>query len=339
MTLRNFGLTGLNSQGGAPLAGANELHIKTLSQSGNPNLSYGELMEQQVAQSEMQRAASEQNIEVPKVNFYPSQHANPIKARKQDIKQAYRLLRPAKRSFFSPRRWWFGGKYRYNKEAGTCVVDGCNCKMLIQYDNLYMRITDEETGRSLYEMYWMNPITGEPQAFTAKEGVSSGRTMRGTYCPEHLHLFHLLTKWENEEDKEMQSSPKSIRDRVKRGVSTVAVPISVVRKKDNTPPMLQKYEPFFAELEKDSNRTKGISIHHYQNPVTQLNDITAVYFDLRIFQHELEQMEAQAAEAFQSMLHQQQHMQTQQSSMMAPQATLNLQQEEQQGNEVVIAQG
>ena len=25
--------------------------------------------------------------------------------------------------------------------------------------------------------------------------------MRGTYCPEHMHLYHLLCKWEAEEDK------------------------------------------------------------------------------------------------------------------------------------------
>ena len=158
--------------------------------------------------------------------------------------------------------------------------------------------------------------------------------MRGTYCPEHLHLFHLLTKWEEEEDKEQKDTPRSIRDRVRRGVSTVAIPISVVKKKDNTPPMLQKYEKFFAELQKDSKAYSGINILHYRNPVTQLNDVTMIVFDLRIFQHELEQMEAQAAEAFQGMLQQQQQMQTQQSSIMAPQATVA----EQQTNEVPVVQ-
>ena len=28
--------------------------------------------------------------------------------------------------------------------------------------------------------------------------------MRGTYCPEHLHLYHLLCKWEAEEEKEAE---------------------------------------------------------------------------------------------------------------------------------------
>ena len=295
---------------GAPLSAANQEHLLALSQQGNKNLTYGELLEQQVAQSEMQRASKEQNIEVPKVNFYPSRHPNPIKARKQDIKQAYRLLRPTKRAWWSPRRWWFGGKYRHSKDTGTCVVDGCDVKKLIQYDKLYMRITDEETGRSLWDMYWTNPVTGEAEAFIAREGVTSGRKMRGTYCPEHLHLYHLLTKWEAEEEKERLENPKSIRERVKKGVSTVAVPISSIKKKDNPPPMLQKYAEFFTQLERDSKNTNGIDILHYQNPVTKLNDVTMIIFDLRIFQHELEAMEQQAQEAFNSML--------QQNSMVVP---------------------
>ena len=50
-------------------------------------------------------------------------------------------------------------------------------------------------------MYWQNPITGEPEAFVARENVTSGRKLRGTYCPEHLHLYHLLVKWEKEQEK------------------------------------------------------------------------------------------------------------------------------------------
>jgi len=273
-----------------------------LSQQGNPGLTYAELLEQQVAQAEMQRVANEQNIEVPKVNFYPSRNPHPHKARKKDMRQAYRLLRPAKRHPLNPLRWVWGLKHRYNKQSHVCVVDGCDCEKLIQHDNLYERITDEENGRSLYEMYWRNPITGEPQAFIAKEKVTGGRSMRGTYCPEHLHLYHLLCKWEEEEERERRDNPSSVRDRVRRGVSTVAIPASIVKKKDEDPQFLKKYEPFFAELEKDSKRHSGINILHYSNPVTGLNDVTMVVFDLRIFQHELEQMEASAADAFQQML-------------------------------------
>ena len=88
--------------------------------------------------------------------------------------------------------------------------------------------------------------------------------MRGTYCPEHMHLYHLLCKWEAEEDKIREANPSRLRDRVKRGVSVVTVPITSITKKDPTPPFLEKYEPFFAELEKDSRNTDGISILHYK---------------------------------------------------------------------------
>ena len=170
----------------------NEAALMALAQQGNPQFTHAALLEQQAAQQQMQKVALERNIEVPKVNFYPSRHPDPRKARKSDIKQAYKLLRPTKRSILDPRRLFFWGNYRYTKDTGTCVIDGCNVQELIQYDNLYARICDEETGKSLWELYWQNPITGEPEAFIAREGVTSGRKLRGTYCPEHLHLYHLL---------------------------------------------------------------------------------------------------------------------------------------------------
>jgi len=269
----------------------------------------------------MQMAAQQENIEVPKVNFYPSRHPNPRKARKKDIKQAYRLLRPVKRSIFNPRRWWFGGKFRYNKRMNVCVVDGCDCEKLIRHDNLYARITDEESDRSLYDMYWTNPVSGEPEAFIAREGITSGRKMSGTYCPEHLHLYHLLCGWESEEDKEAADNPRTVRERMKKGVSTVAIPISVMRKENNTPPMLQKYEEFFSMLEKDSKKTNGINVLHYRNPTTGLNDVTMIVFDLRIFQEELNQMNAQMSPAFQQLLQQQA---TQQVAQQATQQLASL---------------
>lgn len=288
----------------ANLGFSNDAALMALAAQGNPQLTRAVLMEQAAAQREMQQIANQRNLEVPKVNFYPSTHANPRKARSQDIRQAYKLLRPTKRSFFDPRRW-FGSKYLYNKQSHLCVVDGCDCKELIQYDNLYAKICDDETGRSLWDMYWQNPVTGEAEAFLAMENVTSGRKMRGTYCPEHLHLYHLLCKWEAEEEKENEMKPSRFRDKVKKGVSIVTVPVSIA-KKDETPvpEMLQKYEPFFEMLERDSRKTSGINIIHYKNPETGMNDLTSVHFDLRIFQKELMQMN-QPTPAFQEILNQQ----------------------------------
>tara|TARA_R100000808_G_scaffold16349_2_gene36972 strand:+ start:4573 stop:5520 length:948 start_codon:yes stop_codon:yes gene_type:complete len=292
------------------LGEANMAHLMALSQQGNPTLSHGALVEQATSQAAMQEMAQKENIEVPKVNFYPSRHPDPRKARKQDIKQAYRLLRPTKRHFLNPMRLFFQRKFRYAKDTGTCVVDGCDCAELIKIENLYTKICDEDTGKSLWEMYWQNPITQEPEAFVARENVTSGRKMRGTYCPEHLHLYHLLVKWEKEQEKMDEANPRRLRDRVKQGVSMVTVPVASVVKKDPTPPMLEKYEPFFAQLQKDANKTDGITIIHHTNQLTGLNDVTMVIFDLRIFQHELEMANTPTA-AFQALMEQQLNANTQ----------------------------
>jgi dipeptidyl aminopeptidase/acylaminoacyl peptidase len=113
------------------LATSNEAHLYALSQQGNESLSHAALMEQATAQSAMQNIANEQNLEVPKVNFYPSRHPDPHKARKKDIRQARKLLTPAKRAWFNPMRWLFGQKYRYDRQASMCVVDGCDCGELL----------------------------------------------------------------------------------------------------------------------------------------------------------------------------------------------------------------
>ena len=283
------------------LGDANTAHLYALSQQGNTALTHQALTQQATAQAAMRDIQTEQNLEVPKVNFYPSRHPDPHKARRKDIKQAYKLLTPSKRSIFNPWRFALGRKYNYDKQTHMCVIDGCDCATLIQHDNLYHKIRDEDTNQSLWELYWQNPINGQPEELIAKEKVTSGRKMRGTYCPEHMHLYHLLCKWEAEEDKIRESNPKRLRDRVKRGVSVVTVPISSLTKKDPTPPFLEKYEPFFAELEKDSRNTNGISILHYKNPVTEVNDVTMVVFDLRIFQEELNAM-TQPTVAFQQMM-------------------------------------
>jgi len=286
---------------GYNLAEVNTAHLYALSQQGNNMLSHQALSDQALAQTAMQEIGTEQNLQVPKVNFYPSRHPDPHKARRKDIKQAYKLLMPSKRNFFNPARMFLGRKHRYNKQTNVCVVDGCDCATLIKYDNLYDKIKDEETGKSLWELYWQNPVTGEDEAFIAKEKVTNGRKMRGTYCPEHLHLYHLLCKWEAEEEKIREANPRRLRDHVRKGVSVVTVPVSTIKRKDPTPKFLEKYEGFFAELEKDSKRTKGINILHYQNPQNGMNDVTMIVFDLRIFQQELAMMN-QPTPAFQQMM-------------------------------------
>ena len=296
MTMRfGFGGTGRVPRSDVNLANMSDAHLVALGQQGNA--SHAQLLEMQSAQQGMANIAVKQNIEVPKVNFYPSRHADPRKARKQDIKQARRLLTPTKRAWYNPLRWVWGRKYRYNRKSSLCVIDGTDCEELIKYDNLYAKICDEETGKSLWEMYWKNPVTGEPEAFVAREQVTNGRKMKGTYCPEHLHLYHLLCKWEAEADKEHNKTKTGMKEMVKKGVSTIAVPISIIKKKDNTPELLKKYEPFFVELEKDSKSQPGISLLHYKNPESGINDVTMIVFDLRLFQQEMLSQQPTLADA------------------------------------------
>lgn len=286
MTMRfGFGGSGRIPRSDVNLANMSDAHLIALGQQGNA--SHEQLLEMQAAQQAMADAATKQNIEVPKVNFYPSRNPDPRKARKQDIKQARKLLTPTKRAWYNPLRWIWGRKFRYNRQTNLCVVDGCNCEELIKYDNLYAKICDEEDGKSLWDLYWRNPVTQTPEPFVAREQVTNGRKMKGTYCPEHLHLYHLLCKWESEADKDHSKTKLGMKEMVKKGVSTVAVPISIIKKKDNTPEMLKKYEPFFVELEKDSKSQPGISLLHYKNPETGINDVTMIVFDLRLFQQEI----------------------------------------------------
>ena len=158
------------------LGSMNEATLMALAQHGNPNFTPAAFLEQAAAQQQIQKVALEQNIEVPKVNFYPSRHPDPRKARKKDIRQAYKLLKPTKRSILDPRRWF--SKYRYNKDTAVCAIDGCNVMELIQHDNLYAKICAEDTGKSLWELDWQNPLTGEPEAVRARAGVERGRTLR-----------------------------------------------------------------------------------------------------------------------------------------------------------------
>tara|TARA_X000001388_G_scaffold31339_1_gene22214 strand:+ start:7354 stop:8340 length:987 start_codon:yes stop_codon:yes gene_type:complete len=234
-------------------------------------------------QGQLEEVSTMHHIEIPKVNFFPSRHHDPKKARRKDIKQAYRLLKPTKRTFLSPLRI-VGGKFRYNSSTTHCCIDGCDVDALIRAaGNLYDDIRDEETGKSLWELYFHNSVTGESEAFIARENVTSGRKMRGTYCPEHLHLYHLLNKWEREEEREREASTGTLRAKLKKGVTTVSVPVvaaaSFGRKKDNTPMQLAHYEEFFKQAKRDN-----LPIIHMQNHMTGQNDIVMVVFDMRQFQ-------------------------------------------------------
>ena len=69
--------------------------------------------------------------------------------------------------------------------------------------------------------------------------------------------------------------------------------------------MVQKYEPFFQEIEKDSTRTKGINVWHIPDPDTGMNNITLIGFDMRMFQKEAQEQALATQQAFNTVLNQQ----------------------------------
>ena len=69
----------------------------------------------QMMQQMPQHGEEGYNDVVAQVDFKMSDHPNPKKARRKNIKNAIKALQPMKRSFLSPRRYWFGGKYAVSK--------------------------------------------------------------------------------------------------------------------------------------------------------------------------------------------------------------------------------
>ena len=150
--------------------------------------------------------------------------------------------------------------------------------MLRAAGNVYEMIKDDETGTSLFDEYFKDPVTGAPQAFQARENVTNGRLLRATYCPEHLHLYHLLTKWERAELEEESGSTSSLKSKLNKGVSMVTVPVAGLAMRDNTPPALAPYEPFFNMVKQDN-----IPVVRLKNAAGQ-DEQVIVIFDMKQFQ-------------------------------------------------------
>ena len=197
------------------------------------------------------------NDVVTQVDFQLSDHTDPRKARKRNIKNAIAALKPTKRFLLAPRRW-YRGKFRHTK-PNECVIDGIDC-MSSDYGDLF----DE---------YFRDPISLEVTPFAPTSGVlqGKGRDMKGTYCPQHMMLYHNLMEWiEQEQDED----PGFFTKMAKKGVAF----IPIIRPPD-TPehPLIVKWTPIFQEALKD-----GVQIVHYKNPVTKENDITMLVFDNRV---------------------------------------------------------
>jgi hypothetical protein len=197
------------------------------------------------------------NDVVTQVDFRLSDHPNPRKARKKNIKAAMAALKPDRRFILSPKRW-FRGKFRHTKPH-ECVIDGIDCK-------------NSDYG-DLFEQYFMDPITLELTPFKPTSGVLPlrGRGLNGTYCPQHMMLYHNLMEWIEQEEEE---DPGFFTKMAKKGVAFVPI-IRPPQIPDH--PLIVKWTPIIQEALRD-----GIQIVHYTNPVTKENDITMLVFDNRV---------------------------------------------------------
>ena len=205
---------------------------------------------------------------IAQVDFQMSNHPNPKKARRQNIKRAIKSLRPMKRSFFDIRRL-FRGKYTAFKKH-QCVVDCTNC-------------TNSDYG-DLFDQYFRDPLTMKLKPFKPWSKVipGNGFQLDGTYCPQHLMLYHNLLEWLEQEDAE--SDPNFFSRMAKKGVAFI--PIKRQKPQETEHPLIVKYTPVFIEMQKD-----GIPMMHFTSPGCPncghgkgQNDITIPIFDNRLLQ-------------------------------------------------------
>lgn len=201
------------------------------------------------------------NDVVAQVDFQFSEHPNPIKNRRQNIKNAIRALKPTKRSIFSLKRWWFGGRYRHT-HAYQCVIDGTDCRGTDYGD--------------LFDLYFRDDANQQIKKFEPWAGVFTGKgqKLNGCYCPQHMMLYHLLQTWLEEEDAE--ADPSFFSKLAKKGVALVPI---VKADPIPKPPLIVKWEPIFKEAMKD-----GIEVRHFKDPETGENYATHLVFHNKMLQ-------------------------------------------------------
>jgi hypothetical protein len=197
------------------------------------------------------------NDVVTQVDFRLSDHPNPRKARKKNIKAAMKALKPNQRFVLTPKRWT-RGKFRHTK-SNECVIDGIDCEHADYGD--------------LFDQYFVDPHTLKLRPFKPTSGVLPlrGRGLNGTYCPQHMMLYHNLIEWIEQEEEEDTGFFTRM---AKKGVAFVPIirPPEVPEH-----PVIVKWTPYIQEMLRD-----GIQIVHYKNPVTGENDITMLVFDNRV---------------------------------------------------------
>jgi hypothetical protein len=264
--------------GSVSLSGVPDEQLRILStQTG---IAYELLKAQQRA--EMASAGSSGNMEdeqmIPTVEIrLKTNHKNPAKARKKNIKMLRKALRPPNYNL------GLFKVYRYNA-AHECACCGVDVRRFLEGDNAYSHITDERTGLSLSDIYWFNEDTGNANKPHARTHGDHGDEMNSTLCPAHLHIYHTLRCLVEEHELATEGFGK----KVAKGTRFLRVPGFSGRRGKNrsTPESLLKYEPFFVMVQQDAQYSKGVTMTQHPNPITGIADLVTITFDLRAIQME-----------------------------------------------------
>jgi len=264
--------------GSVSLSGVPDEQLRILStQTG---IAYELLKSQQRA--EMASAGSSGNMDdeqmIPTVEIrLRTNHKNPQKARKKNIKMLRKALRPPNYNL------GLFKVYRYNA-AHECACCGVDVRRFLEGDNAYSHITDDRTGLSLSDIYWFNEDTGNANKPHARTHGDHGDEMNSTLCPAHLHIYHTLRCLVEEHELATEGFGK----KVAKGTRFLRVPgfSGKQGKNRSTPESLLKYEPFFVMVQKDAQYSKGVTMTQHPNPITGIADLVTITFDLRAIQME-----------------------------------------------------
>ncbi len=273
--------------GGISLNGVPDEQLRVLSQ--QTGIAYELLKAQQRAEmasagSSGDMGSDEQMIPTVEINL-KTNHKNPAKARKKNIKMLRKALRPPNYNL------GFFKVYRYNA-AHECACCGVDVRRFLEGDNAYSHIVDDRTGLSLADIYWFNEDTGQAQKPHARTHGDHGDEMNSTLCPAHLHIYHTLRCMLEEQEMAEEGFGK----KVSKGTRFLRVPGLTGKntaKNRSTPESLMKYEPFFRMVQQDAQYSKGVTMTQHPNPMTGIADLVTVTFDLRAMQMELLSQQSQ----------------------------------------------
>ncbi len=220
------------------------------------------------------------SVYYPQVNFDFDNNPDPTVRRDVNIKNARRVLMPA-------RMWGIPlAPPKYN-DYGRCCVTGIQLtglgpdaynKPLIDPDTL----SPLEDGRTLYSEFFADGASpGQAKAFVALSSVDSGYPLRSSYCPELLQLYWLFSQWKLQKEEENMNERSSFlwkRKKIKM------IPQQIDTTEKPTPSIVKEFEPFFALALKYEG--KGVGISQFMNTVSGEVDLTTITLDLREFRRQ-----------------------------------------------------